>query len=164
MPNFYHLLYDPNTGFRYIFGQFRVCVFEKNPLLHRPISAENAISRAIKEEHWCTNKLAVNCFQKPTDYVVPLSSRNLAFVNRMIVAINHRNNYSSSFPSSSLLSQLAGLCQLPQTTLPSQYLWILNESTNIVLEAKIQRILLTLKQGASFTLPGLHWLPLIKFF
>ena len=127
-----------------------------------PFQPKNAISRAIKEEHWCTNKLAVNCFQKSTDYVVPLSSRNIAFVNRMIVAINHRNNYSSSFPSSSLLSQLAGLCQLPQTTLPSQYLWILNESTNIVLEAKIQRILLTLKQGASFTLPGLtiwafHW-------
>ena len=39
-PNFYHLLYDPNTGFRYIFGQFRVGVFEKNPLLHTPISAE----------------------------------------------------------------------------------------------------------------------------
>ena len=39
-PNFYHLLYDPNTGFRYIFGQCRVGVFEKNPLLHTPISAE----------------------------------------------------------------------------------------------------------------------------
>ena len=127
-----------------------------------PFQPKNAISRAIKEEHWCTNKLAVNCFQKSTDYVVPLSSRNIAFVNRMIVAINHRNNYSSSFPSSSLLSQLAGLCQLPQTTLPSQYLWKLNESTNTVLKAKIQRILLTLRQGASFTLPGLtiwafHW-------
>ena len=39
-PNFYHLLYDPNTGFRYIFGQFRVGVFEKNPHLPTPISAE----------------------------------------------------------------------------------------------------------------------------
>ena len=60
--------------------------------------------------------------------VVPLSRRNLVFVNRMIVTIHHRNNYSSSLHSSSLPSQLAGLCQLPQTTLPSQYLWILNES------------------------------------
>ena len=122
----------------------------------------DAISHAIKEEHWMHKQISSEVFPKATDYVVPLSSRNLAFVNRMIVTINHRNNYSSSLHSSSLPSQLAGLCQLPQTTLPSQYLWILNESTNIVLEAKIQRILLTLRQGASFTLPGstiwaFHW-------
>ena len=131
------------------------CFWEKSTFAYTHFSRKTQLVVLSKKSTECTNKLAVNCFQKSTNYVVPLSSRNLAFVNRMIVTINHRNNYSSSLHSSSLPSQLAGLCQLPQTILPSQYLWILNESTNTVLEAKIQRILLTLRQGASFTLPGL---------
>ena len=131
------------------------CFWEKSTFAYTHFSRKTQLVVLSKKSTECTNKLAVNCFQKSTNYVVPLSSRNLAFVNRMIVTINHWNNYSSSLHSSSLHSQLAGLCQLPQTTLPSQYLWILNESTNTVLEAKIQRILLTLRQGASFTLPGL---------
>ena len=99
------------------------CFWEKSTFAYTHFSRKTQLVVLSKKSTECTNKLAVNCFQKSTNYVVPLSSRNLAFVNRMIVTINHRNNYSSS-----LHSQLAGLCQLPQTTLPSQYLWILNES------------------------------------